>query len=130
MVDWKPEAYPSLSPYLICSDAEGLIDFLGEAFDGVVQRRFDHPDGRLKHAEVRIDDSVVMIGGGVTDETGAAVHIHLYVEDVTAVFERAVAAGADTVQEPRQASDDDDVRGGVRDRWGITWWIASQRATP
>ncbi len=130
MGDWKPNSYPSLSPYLICQDAEALIAFLEAAFDGTLQRRFDRPDGTLMHAEVKIDDSIVMIGGGATETAGAPAHLHLYVEDALATFERAVAAGAVVVREPGQARGDDDLRGGVRDPWGVTWWIATQRTQP
>lgn len=127
MNDWKPEAYPSLSPYLICQDGEGLIAFLGAAFGGVLQRRFDRPDGSLMHAEVKIDDSIVMIGGGATDTQGGPTHLHLYVEDAITTFDRAIAAGATVVREPAQSNDDDDLRGGVQDPWGVTWWIATQQ---
>ena len=129
MDDWKPNSYPSLSPYLICQDAEGLIAFLEAAFGGTLQRRFDRPDGSLMHAEVRIDDSIVMIGGGATETVSGPAHLHLYVADALAAFERAVAAGATVVREPIQAEGDDDLRGGVQDRWGVTWWIATQRAS-
>ena len=60
---WKPAGYPSMSPYLISRDAEALIAFLKEAFGGVLLRRFDRPDGSLMHAELRIDDSMVMLNG-------------------------------------------------------------------
>lgn len=130
MVAWKPNTYPSLSPYLICQDAERLIAFLEAAFGGVLQRRFDRPDGSLMHAEVKIDDSVVMIGGGATDTASAPAHLHLYVQDALATFDRAIATGATVVQEPQRKRDDDDLRGGVQDPWGTTWWIATQQTAP
>jgi len=126
MESWKPASYPSVSPYLICEHAEALITFLAAAFGGVLQRRFDRPDGSLKHAEVKIDDSVVMIGGGATATERSRVHVHLYVEDVPATFARAVEAGATVVQAPVRKSEDDDLRGGVQDPSGTTWWIATQ----
>ncbi|MGC3955085.1 MAG: VOC family protein [Propionicimonas sp.] len=129
-MDWKPNSYPSLSPYLICPDAEALLAFLAAAFGGTLQRRFDRPDGSLKHAEVRIDDSIVMIGGGATEVAGAPAHLHLYVPDALATFDRAVTAGGVAVREPVRAEGDDDLRGGVRDPWGVTWWIASQQPRP
>lgn len=125
MSGWKPDGYPSMSPYLICPEAEALIAFLERAFGGVLQRRFDREDGSIMHAEVRVDDSVVMIGGGAVSEPSAS-HIHLYVEDAAAVFERAVVAGAVVVRELDRESEDDDLRGGVRDPWGTAWWIATQ----
>lgn len=123
---WKPDDYPSMSPYVICSDGNALIEFVEQAFGGVLQRRFDRSDGSLMHAEVRIDDSVLMIGGGATSARSSAPHIHLYVPDALAVFDRAVAAGATVVKEPQRSRDDDDLRGGVQDPSGTTWWIASQ----
>lgn len=125
MESWKPAGYPSMSPYLICNDAEALIEFVRTAFGGVLLRRFDRPDGSLMHAEVRIDDSVVMIGGGAHGSR-TSTHIHLYVPDASAVFDSAVAAGATVVQELQRKADDDDMRGGVSDPSGTTWWIASQ----
>lgn len=124
--DWKPAGYPSMSPYLIAADAEALIDFLAEAFDAAVLRRFDRPDGSLMHAEIRIDDSVVMIGGGATAARSEGAHVHLYVPDVRAAFARGVAAGAVVVQAPQRKSQDDDLRGGLRDPSGTTWWLATQ----
>lgn len=123
---WKPNGYPSMSPYLICRDGDALIRFAEKAFGGVLQRRFDRPEGSLMHAEVMIDDSVLMIGGGATSAQSGAPHIHLYVPDVLATFDRAVAAGATIVQEPQRKRDGDDLRGGIQDASGTTWWIASQ----
>ena len=126
MSEWKPAGYPSISPYLICKDPDSLIKFLGDAFGGLLLRRFDRPDGSLMHAEVRIEDSVIMIGGGTTDFQSCDVHIHLYVKDAVSSFHRAIAAGATIVQEPQRKRDDDDLRGGVMDASGTTWWIATQ----
>ena len=123
---WKPAGYPSMSPYLISPDAEALIRFAEAAFGGVLLRRFDRPDGSLTHAEVRIDDSVLMIGGGATDARSGAPHIHLYVPDAQAAFARVVEAGGSVVQEPLRKGEDDDLRGGVQDPSGTTWWLASQ----
>lgn len=126
MTDWKPASYPSLSPYLICEDPIRLIAFLASAFGGVVQRRFDRPDGSLMHAEVRIDDSVVMIGGGASGILSAPAHIHLYVPDAAATFHQAIEAGATVLQEPARKRANDDLRGGVQDFTGTIWWIATQ----
>jgi uncharacterized glyoxalase superfamily protein PhnB len=65
-----------------------------------------------------------MIGGGATSARSDAPHIHLYVPDARAAFERAV--GATVVQEPQRKRDDDDLRGGIQDSSGTTWWLASQ----
>jgi uncharacterized glyoxalase superfamily protein PhnB len=123
---WKPDGYPSLSPYLIATDARALILFIERAFGGVLVRQFERSDGSLMHAEVRIDDSVVMIGGGATDASSGPSHIHLYVPDAQAAFDRAVAAGGQVVQAPVRKDTNDDLRAGVRDASGTTWWVAQQ----
>src|SRR5690606_15097983 len=61
-ISWKPEGYSSVSPYLVVSDAQYLINFLKESFDASELRRYDRPDGSIMHAEVRIGDTVVMLG--------------------------------------------------------------------
>lgn len=125
-MEQQPVIYPAVSPYLICSDAPALIAFMHAAFDGTLQRRFDRPDGSLMHAEVRIGDSIVMIGGGIREHGTATAHLHVYVPDARESYDRAIEAGASAVQEPQRKSADDDLRGGVMDFAGNTWWMASR----
>jgi uncharacterized glyoxalase superfamily protein PhnB len=58
---WKPEAYNSASVYIVADSAQRVIDFLKKTFEATDLRRFDAPDGKIMHAEVRIDDTVIMI---------------------------------------------------------------------
>ncbi|HMN80278.1 MAG TPA: VOC family protein [Burkholderiaceae bacterium] len=57
-----------------------------------------------------------------------SIHLHLYVRDVRAAFDRAVAVGASVVQPPERKRPDDDLRGGVQDAWGTIWWLGTQEA--
>lgn len=77
------------------------------------------------HAEVRIDDSVVMLADGNADWPPVPSYVHVYVPDVDATYRRALEAGPTSVQEPVQ-KDDEDRRGGVRDAGGTTWWIVTR----
>jgi uncharacterized glyoxalase superfamily protein PhnB len=120
----KPAGYPSVSPYLIVDGAERTIEFLVRALGAVELRRYPTPDGRILHAEVRIDDSVVMLADGGPGWPPLPAHVHVYVPDVDAAYRRALDAGASSVQEPVQ-KDDPDKRGGVKDPGGTTWWIAT-----
>ncbi len=122
---YKPEGYNSVSPYLVVKNAAETIEFLAQVFGATELRRMSSPDGRIMHAEVRIDDTVVMVGEGGEDYPRMEAHIHVYVPDVDAVFERAMAAGASEVQAPVQ-KDDEDKRGGVLDANGVTWWIGTR----
>ena len=74
------------------------------------------------HAEVRIDDSVVMLSVG---EGRAPIAAHVYVADVDATYQRALAAGGTSLQEPVKG-DDPDKRGGVGGPGGTQWWFATQ----
>lgn len=119
---YKPEGYASVSVYLMVQDAQGVIDFLREALGGETLRRMDNPDGTIMHAEVKIDDSVVMLADV---EPPVPSHIHVYVPDVDAAYNRALRAGGISVQEPVQKGDPDR-RSGVKDPSGNTWWISTQ----
>lgn len=121
----KPEGYSTVSPYLIVDGASRTIEFLVRVFDAVELRRFPDESGRLMHAEVRIDDTVVMIADGAEGWPPMSSHVHIYVPDVDATYRRALEAGAESVQEPVR-KDDPDKRGGVKDAGGTTWWIATK----
>jgi PhnB protein len=121
----KPPGYTTVSPYLIVDGASQTIDFLVRVFRAVELRRFPDSTGRLRHAEVRIDDTVVMIADGGEGWPPIPSHVHIYVSDVDAVYRSALEAGATSVQEPVK-KDDEDKRGGVKDSGGTTWWIATR----
>jgi len=122
----KPEGYSSVSPYLVTQGAQRVIDFLKKTFDATELRRYDMPDGSVMHAEVRIDDTVIMIGDAGGEWPAVLSWLHVYVEDVDATFSRALEAGGVSVQAPQRKEGDPDRRGGVKDPGGNTWWIATQ----
>lgn len=122
----KPDGYSTVSPYMVVEGAQRLIDFLKQAFGATELRRYDMPDGSIMHAEVRIDDSVIMIGDGGSEWPAYPSHLHVYVSDVDATYRRALDAGGVSIQEPQQREGDPDRRGGVKDPVGNTWWIGTQ----
>jgi PhnB protein len=121
----KPEHYSTVSPYLIVDGAAQTIEFLTRVFDATELRRFADASGKVMHAEVRIDDSVVMIADAVEAWPPVPAHVHVYVPDVDATYQRALDAGAVSAQEPVK-KEDEDKRGGVKDPGGTTWWIATR----
>lgn len=124
---WKPDGHQSVSPYMLVPDAWGLIAFLKDVFDAEHGRSFEGPDGSLMHAEVRIDDSVVMLADATTEWPPVPSMIHMYVKDVDATWQRALAAGGVAIQEPASREGDPDRRGGFRDPAGNSWWISTQQ---
>ncbi len=119
---FKPDGYSSLSAYLLVADADALIGFATAAFGARITFTHRRDTGRIGHAELRIDDSILMLG---EMPDGPAGHLHLYVADVDATFARALAAGA-TVAQAIAEKGDGDRRGGVTDPSGTTWWISTQ----
>lgn len=123
-ISYKPAQYTSVSPYLIVPEASATIDFLKQVFDAEELRRYPTADGKVMHAEVRIDDSVVMLGDAGEEWPPVPSNIHVYVADVDATYRRALEAGATSVLEPIKR-EDGDKRGVVKDPGGTTWWIST-----
>jgi PhnB protein len=123
---YKPQGYSSVSAYVVANGAQRVIDFLINAFDARQTRRYDMPDGSVMHAEVQIDDTVVMIADGGGNNPPFPVWLHVYVPDVDASYRRALDAGGLHVDEPKQREGDPDRRAGVKDPAGNIWWIATQ----
>ncbi|CAN5627465.1 VOC family protein [soil metagenome] len=121
----KPPGYSTVSPYLVTTNAQKVIDFLKEVFDAQELRRYDMPDGSIMHAEVRIDDTVIMIGDSGEEWPAIPSVLHVYVDDVDASYQCALAAGADSIQEPSHKGNDPDRRGGVKDPSGNSWYLAT-----
>ena len=79
-VPQKPEGYSSVCPYLVVDGAQRLIDFLTKTFDATELRRYNMPDGSIMHAEVRIDDTVVMIADSGGEWPAFPSWLHVYVK--------------------------------------------------
>ena len=118
------DTYRTVTPYLVVADADAEIRFLGGAFDGTEVRCQRDAANAVMHAEVRIGDSLVMIGqaGGRWEPRLAS--LYLWVADVDATYHRALKAGAKSESAP-----EDKPYGhrnaGVVDRNQIMWWIGS-----
>ena len=120
-----PDGFHTVTPYLVVEDVPRLIDFLKEAFEAVEVERTHQPDGSVMHAEVRIGDSMVMMGQARGEWKAAPVSLYLYVPDVDRVYQQALAAGAESMMEP-QDQFYGDRNGGVKDPQGNTWWIGTR----
>lgn len=119
-----PKGMNSVSPYLVVADGAKQIEFLQRAFAGVVEHRSDLPNGTLMHAQVRIGDTVVMLGQARPPMQPIPAMVHVYVADADATFAAALAAGGTAVQ-PVADQFYGDRSGGVSDSNGNTWWIAT-----
>lgn len=122
---YKPSRYSTVSPYLIVNGADATIDFLTRVFDAVKLRRIVNEANKVMHAEVHIEDTVVMIADAPPNWPAQSAHVHIYVADVDATYKKALQGGADSVQVPTKKHDENK-RGAVRDSGGTTWWIATK----
>ncbi len=122
---YKPDGYPTVSPYLVVDGADRTIQFLTDVFGATELRRFTDPQDQVIHAEVRLGDGVIMLGDKAEGWPAHPAHVHIYVPDVEATYKSALDWGATSVQVPAQ-KDDEDKRGGVTDPGGTTWWIATK----
>jgi uncharacterized glyoxalase superfamily protein PhnB len=125
MTQFKPEGYPELSPYLLLDDPQASLSFIEQMFNGERLRIIEGEAGRIMHAEIRIGDMVVMMGGAMAGWPAQQANFHYYVPDVDAVYARALELGATSVQEPLKQADPDK-RGAFQDPGGIIWWVATQ----
>jgi PhnB protein len=125
------EGFRTVTPYLVSPDAPALIDFVARVFDAEERGRTVGSAAGL-HAEVRIGDSMVMIGGGGPGLSwrGDAMptSFHVYVPDTDAVFARAVEAGATVLGEPAEM-EYGERSAGVKDAAGNCWYIATAHGT-
>lgn len=129
-----PEGYHSVTPYLIVKGAAAAIDYYKKAFDATVLFRIDQPDGKVGHAEIKIGDSPIMLADEfpemkyVSPKTlgGSPVSLMIYVEDVDAVFQQAIAEGG---KEQRAVEDKfyGDRGGSLEDPFGHVWHIATHK---
>ena len=119
-----PEGYHTVTPYLLVAGAAELIEFLKTAFHACEKERIMTPDGAIGHAEVIIGNSVIMLAdpkGECGPMPGA---FYLYLEDMDAVYKRALEAGATSTMEPADQFWGDRLAA-VKDRFGNIWNLAT-----
>ena len=124
-----PEGCHSITPYLTVADAARLIEFLKKAFDGVERARISRPDGSILHAQVRVGDSLLMIGEPQGRWKPRPSMLYLYVADMEATYQRAIQAGAKSVVEPANMFYGDRTAC-VTDVAENVWWIATRIENP
>jgi len=123
-VKHKPDGYNAVSPYVIVEGAARVIDFAKAVLGAREIMRFAAPDGRIGHAELRIGDSLIMLADASAEHPAMPCMLHVYVEDVDAAFQRALAAGATSLR-PVANQFYGDRSGAVRDMCGNLWHMAT-----
>jgi PhnB protein len=127
-----PDGYHSVTPYLFIKGAASAIDYYKNVFGAKERMRMPGPNDRVMHAELQIGDSIVMLAdenpqaGATSPQTvgGASNSLHVYVEDVDTVTQKAVSGGAKLVR-PVKDEFYGDRTGTIGDPFGQIWSIAT-----
>jgi PhnB protein len=129
-----PDGYHTATPYLVVQGAASALEFYKKAFGAEELMRLASPDGKIGHAEIKIGDSPIMLADefpemgfrGPRSLGGSPVSILLYVEDVDARFNQAIAAGAIAVR-PVMDQFYGDRSGNLEDPFGHRWTLATHK---
>lgn len=120
-----PPGYHTITPFLVVPDGDAVVTFLRAAFDASEHHPPMRDDrGRIRHCELKIGDSVIMLGESNDEHPPQPSGFVLYVPDTDAVYRRALAAGAVSLREPSDQFYGDRTAG-VKDVAGNQWWIST-----
>ncbi len=120
-----PAGYHTVTPYLTVSDARRQIDFLKQAFGAKVSEALhEDAEGNIRHAELKIGDSMIMIGQARDQWKPRPAGFYLYVPDCDALYKQAIKAGGKSLMEPADQFYGDR-NAGVEDAEGNQWWIGT-----
>lgn len=121
-----PEGFHTVTPFLVADGASELLDFIVKAFNGEVLFNMKMDDGKVMHATAKIGDSLIMVADTMDNMEPVTGMLYLYVDDVDATYQQALRANSTTIREPKDEFYGDR-SGGVRDKWGNQWWIATKQ---
>ena len=118
------DGFRAITPYLFVQDAPRLIRFISDALGGMEVYCKERADGTIMHAEMRIGDSMLMLGEAPAEFGPMPTSIYLYVTDSDRVYEKALKEGGVSVF-PIMTLPSGERYGGVKDPCGNIWWIAT-----
>lgn len=123
---YKPTGYNSVSPYFIIEEADRFVALMKQIFDANVLREYRMPDGSIMHAELQIDDSIIMLGNASDRFPPVPIVMHVYVPDVDKIWEKALEAECEPIEPPIEREGDPDRRATFKDFGGNMWSIGTQ----
>jgi PhnB protein len=121
-----PEGFDTVTPYIVADDAKTIIAFMQKAFGAELDHPLmKRPDGKIMHATMKIGNSRVMIADSSDRAMASPVMLYVYVPDVDAVYQSALAAGGISIMEPSDMFYGDR-SGGAADMAGNQWFIGTR----
>jgi PhnB protein len=120
-----PPGYQQIMPYLILNNANAFLDFTKAVFDGTERAKHMREENVIMHGEIQIGNCVIMFADSTSDYSIQTAGLFIYVDDADRVYQRAIEAGGVKITE---LSDQPYGRsGGIKDPFGNTWWITSEK---
>lgn len=119
-----PDGYHTITPFIVVKNIQGLIKFLKEALDAKEIFKMETPDGKVMHAEIKIGDSIIMMGESSDKYPPKTAALYVYVKDVDKTYKQAIKAGATSTMEPANQFYGDRTAG-LSDDFGNTWWLGT-----
>src|SRR5881392_1727484 len=119
-----PDGYHTVTPYLVVADLAKLLPWLERAFGAKITEGVPDANGVVRHGDVIIGDSHVMLGQAGAEWGARPSTLYLYVEDTDAWYRRAMDAGAKSLREPENQFYGDR-SAGVEDPQGNQWWLGT-----
>jgi uncharacterized glyoxalase superfamily protein PhnB len=118
-----PDGYQAVTPYLIVKNATAFIDFTKKVFNAELSLHIPLGENLVRHAEINIDGSIIMLADSTEQFKPHETTLMVYVENADETFKKAVAEGGEII---RELSNQEYGRsGGIKDPFGISWWITS-----
>ncbi|MEO9022753.1 MAG: VOC family protein [Ginsengibacter sp.] len=120
-----PKGYGTVTPYLLVDNVANLIEFMKAVFSADVLYKLDRNDGTIMHAEIKIGNSIIMVGEPMKEYGSMPASIYLYVADCDSIYQKALQHGATSIMEVTTMYHAGERYGGVKDLCGNIWWIAT-----
>jgi PhnB protein len=125
-VNYRPEGYADVTASFMVDGADAVVDFATQVLGAKERFNMRTPDGKIGHAELQIGDSVIFVSEASTSDQGRHMPavVNVYVQDVDATYQKALAAGGKSLREP-ETMFYGDRSAGVQDPAGSQWWFAT-----
>mgnify|MGYP003434910690 CR=1 FL=1 len=121
----RPQGYAAITPYLLVDNASATMEFLKQVFEAKVTSENRLANGKIRHAELQIDDTKLMLADTTEAFPAMPSMLYVYVADVDATNQKALAHGAKAITAPEN-EEYGDRTAGVKDPCGNQWWFASK----
>ena len=125
-VNYIPKSYNNVTQYFMVAEIDAFIKFLEDVFGATVKLSMKNEDGSTGHTEMKIGNSLLMMGGTCDKSSPTSAYSYVYVPDADAVFAKGLKAGATETQKLENMFWGDRL-GNFKDPFGNSWTVATRK---